>query len=660
MIGSNENGASNDIAVKADLTLDRLRPRLDEVWRTSQITDEKRHEFEVRLNEQWRGLFELLFKLYSSRYDFFFHVEQIVMAAARAWAARPDELCDVDQYRVNKSDWFQSEQIVGGALYVDLFSENLCKLREHVGYFQDLGLTYLHLMPLFAVRPGNNDGGYAISNYRSVDPRLGTIEDLRLLCNDLREVGISLVLDFVFNHTSDDHEWAQQAQAGNREYQEFYYFFADRSEPERYEQTLREIFPMVRRGNFTWHDGMRQWVWTTFNSFQWDLNYRNPAVFRAMLEEMLFLANMGVDILRLDAVAFIWKRLGTSCENLPEAHTLIQAFNRLARIAAPGLLFKSEAIVHPDEVVKYIGVDECQISYNPTLMALLWESLATRKVSLLTQTLRHRFKLPSNTAWVNYLRCHDDIGWTFDDQDAAAIGINAFEHRQFLNDFYTGQFQGSFARGVPFQENVESGDMRISGTMASLAGLEQAIEEEDEAKKELAIRRMLLLHGITLSIGGIPLLYLGEEWGTLNDYDFVKDPAKAGDSRWIHRPKMRWDYLEELDDQIESGNGSIRKRIFRSIQKLIALRKTLPAAAGQGMELIGMSNERILGYLRIHEGHRMIVLANFSEESQTVEGNKLRTAGLGRFFKDMIQEKEYATSEPLVLEPYQILWLNRI
>ncbi|MFT5524362.1 MAG: amylosucrase [Pirellulaceae bacterium] len=660
MIGSNENGASNDIAGKADLTLDRIRPRLDEVWRTSQITDEKRHAFEVRLNEQWRGLFALLFQLYSSRYDFFFHVEQIVMAAARAWAARPDELCDVDRHRINESDWFHSEKIVGGALYVDLFSENLCKLREHVSYFQELGLTYLHLMPLFAVRPGNNDGGYAISNYRSVDPRLGTIEDLRLLCNDLRKVGISLVLDFVFNHTSDDHEWAKQAQAGNPEYQEFYYIFADRGEPERYERTLREIFPMVRRGNFTWHDGMRQWVWTTFNSFQWDLNYGNPAVFRSMLEEMLFLANMGVDILRLDAVAFIWKRMGTSCENLPEAHVLIQAFNRLARIAAPGLLFKSEAIVHPDEVVKYIGEDECQISYNPTLMALLWESLATRNVSLLVQTLRHRFKLPSNTAWVNYLRCHDDIGWTFDDQDAAAIGIDAFNHRLFLNDFYTGQFQGSFARGVPFQENLETGDMRISGTMASLAGLEQAIEEEDEAKKELAIRRMLLLHGITLSIGGIPLLYLGEEWGILNDYDFVKDPAKAGDSRWIHRPKMRWDYLEELNDHIESGNGSIRKRIFKSIQKLIALRKAMPATAGQRMELIGMSNEHILGYVRIREGHRLIVLANFSEQSQTVNGNKLRTAGLGRFFQDVIQEKEYSTSEPLVLEPYQILWLIRI
>ncbi|QDU02951.1 Amylosucrase [Gimesia chilikensis] len=650
----------DEIDFKADLTLQRLQPRLAQVWQESQISDARQHEFELRLDEHWRPLFRLLFELYHDRYDFFFHIEHVLLTAARAWAERREELCELDRHRINEPNWFQSERINGGALYVDLFGENLSKLREHVGYFKDLGLTYLHLMPLFAVRPGNNDGGYAISTYRSVDPRLGTIDDLRLFAADLRKAGISLVLDFVFNHTADDHEWARLAQAGNREFQEYYYIFPDRTEPEKYERTLREIFPTVRRGNFTWHDGMQQWVWTTFNSFQWDLNYTNPAVFRAMLEEMFFIANTGIDILRLDAVAFIWKQMGTSCENLPQAHTLIQAFNRLARIATPGLLFKSEAIVHPDDVVKYISEHECQISYNPTLMALLWESLATRKVNLLVQTLSHRYRLPRNTAWVNYLRCHDDIGWTFDDADAQAIGINAYDHRKFLNDFYTGQFPGSFARGVPFQENFETGDMRISGTMASLAGLEQAIEEDDEEKKELALRRMLLLHGVSLSIGGIPLLYLGEEWGMLNDYDFVKDPAKAGDSRWIHRPKMQWEFLEELDDHRNAGNGSIRTHIYCTTQKLIALRKSLPALAGQEMDLIALANEHVLGYIRINEGNRLIVLANFSEEPQQIDGNKIRTAGLGRFFQNMIDDKTYATSENIVLAPYQILWLNRV
>ncbi len=652
MIGSTSSSPKLDY--DAALSLKRLQPRLADVWHAGHASTESIGTFETRLARHWPRLFRLLFALYGERYDFFYHLEQILITAARAWTERSDDLRRVDNQRLHEPMWFQSERMVGGALYVDLFSENLGKLREHVHYFQDLGLTYLHLMPLFAVRPGNNDGGYAISNYRSVDPRVGTIDDLRRLADDLRAAGIVLVLDFVFNHTADDHYWALQAQAGNREFQDFYYIFPDRTMPDRYERTLREIFPTVRRGNFTWHEGLQQWVWTTFNSFQWDLNYRNPDVFRAMLDEMLFLANTGVDILRLDAVAFIWKEMGTSCENLEPTHQIIQAFNSLASIVAPGLLFKSEAIVHPDDVVRYVSKEECQISYNPTLMALLWESLATREVKLLVQSLSHRHQLPPATTWVNYLRCHDDIGWTFDDADAAAVGIQAYDHRQFLNAFYTGQFQGSFARGVPFQHNTQTGDMRISGTLASLAGLEQAIELDDERLKDMAIRRILLLCGVSLSIGGIPLLYLGEEWGMLNDYDFVKDPSKAGDTRWIHRPKMRWEFLDELHD-----DGSIRRRIFTSLRKLIDLRKRIPAFAGLEMSLVATRNRHVLGFLRTMEGNRIVVLANFCEEPQDVDGNLLRTAGLGRFFTDRISGNSFGTHGQVHLEPYEFVWLER-
>jgi len=655
MIGSKNNSPLPDLDFAADLSLQRLQTRLNEIWVEFSLSVDLQQMFEQRLHAQWRELFAQLHHLYGAKYDFFFHLEQILLTIARGFATRSTELHEADSLKCNDETWFLGEQMVGGALYVDLFSENLGKLREHISYFKKLGLTYLHLMPLFAVRPGNNDGGYAISNYRSVDPRIGTIDDLRDLARDLREAGIVLVLDFVFNHTADDHLWAQQAQAGVREFQEYYYLFDDRTMPDEYEKTLREIFPTVRRGSFSWHDGMQKWVWTTFNNFQWDLNYSNPAVFRAMLDELLFLANTGIDILRLDAVAFIWKELGKDCENLPEAHLLIQAFNACVRIAAPGLLFKSEAIVHPDEVVRYISQEECQISYNPTLMALLWESLATREVKLLVRSLGHRHHLPSGTTWINYLRCHDDIGWTFDDADAAAVGINAYDHRQFLNKFYTGQFNGSFARGVPFQHNPTTGDMRISGTMASLAGLEKAIDEEDEEHKEMAIRRILLLHAVTLSIGGIPLLYLGEEWGMLNDYDFVSDPAKAGDTRWVHRPKMKWEFLDELHDD----DGTLRTRIFNSIKELISVRKKLPALAGLQMELIPLNNPHVLGYVRAFEGNRIVVLANFSDQPQAIDGNHLRTAGMGRFFVDVISNATLTTSGEITLEAYGAYWLQR-
>ena len=648
---------------QADLSRRRLEPKLRLVWDRLAVSHALQEEFSRRLDAHFPRLFNLLLSLYGGRYDFFYHLEQILLTAAEAFATRPEELRRSDRRRVNDPDWFQTQKIVGGALYVDLFSGNLAKLADSIDYFKQLGLTYLHLMPLFAVRPGDNDGGYAISDYRAVDPRLGTIEDLRRLADRLREAGILLVLDFVFNHTSEDHRWAKLAQSGDPEYQEFYYLYPDREVPDQYQQTLREIFPTVRRGSFTWHDGMQRWVWTTFNSFQWDLNYSNPSVFRAMADEMLFIAGTGIDILRLDAVAFIWKQMGTSCENLPQAHTIIQAFNALTQIAAPGLLFKSEAIVHPDDVVKYISPDECQMSYNPTLMALLWESLATRRTDLLCRSLSRYHQLPSHTAWVNYLRCHDDIGWTFDDADAAVLGINAYDHRQFLNRFYSGQFEGSFARGIPFQENQQTGDMRIAGTLASLAGLEWAIEQEDQDEIELSIARMLLLQGVTLSIGGIPLLYVGEEWGMINDYEFVKDPAKAGDTRWVHRPAMRWEFLEDLDETLDSDDRqherSIRRRIFRSLQKMIQCRQTSPALAGSEMHLVTTDNPHLLAFVRTHDGSRLLVLANFSEHPQRLHSNRFRTAGLSRFMQDTLTGEEYRTSVDLWMRPYQILWLKR-
>ncbi|HMA33410.1 MAG TPA: alpha-amylase family protein, partial [Chloroflexia bacterium] len=441
---------------QAELSLARIVPRLDAHFAAT-ADPVAWAAFRTRLTTHFGTLFPLLLHLYGQHYDFFYHLEQTLAMAARMWLARPPELQALDAAREAHPDWFQAQQLAGGVCYVDLFAGTLAGIRARIPYFKELGLTYLHLMPPFRAPAGNNDGGYAVSSYREINPALGTMAELAELAGALRQEGISLVLDFVFNHTSDEHTWAQRALAGDIDYQEYYYMFPDRTLPDAYERTLREIFPAQRPGSFTWRPDLGRWVWTTFNSFQWDLNYANPAVFTSMAEELLFLANQGVEVLRLDAVAFIWKQMGTPCENLPEAHLLIQAFNAVVRLAAPALLFKSEAIVHPDEVIKYIRPDECQLSYNPLLMALLWNALATRDVRLLAQSLRERFPIDPRCAWVNYVRCHDDIGWTFDDAVAARLGINGYDHRQFLNQFYTGRFGGSFARGVPFQENPRTG-----------------------------------------------------------------------------------------------------------------------------------------------------------------------------------------------------------
>lgn len=610
-------------------TIRRLLPRIEAALAAEIASDPSSWQiFTRRLETHFPTLFARYFELYGTRYDFAFHLEDLLLSLARACFTRPADLRQLDIEREQNPDWFLSNQMLGGVIYVDLFAGDLEGVRSKIPYFKELGLTYLHLMPLFKVPAGENDGGYAVSSYREVHAPLGTMEQLAALARDLRANGISTVVDLVFNHTSDEHIWAQQAKAGDEDAQEIYRIFPDRSLPNAYERTLREIFPEEHPGSFSLlppppnsvlrnlgegpGDGAG-WVWTTFHRYQWDLNYANPAVFNRMTEEMLFLANQGIEVIRLDAVAFIWKEMGTGCENLPQAHTLIRAFNATARIAAPALLFKSEAIVHPDDVVKYIDPAECQLSYNPLLMALLWESLATRKVTLLSQALATRYSLPTQTAWVNYVRCHDDIGWTFSDEDARQLGIHGDDHRRFLNEFYRGRFPGSFARGLPFQENPKNGDCRISGATASLAGLEKAISQEGPTEVELAIRRILLIHGVILFAGGIPLLYLGDEIGTLNDYDYENDPAKARDSRWVHRPRADWMYYEK-----RKSHQTTEGRIFAGLQKLTALRKKHAAFSGGKLNIIETKNEHVLGFTRLYEGKQALVFANFSETEQIV------------------------------------------
>lgn len=639
---------------EASRALERLLPRIRTELSAARASDPVGWEaFETRLHREWPRLFRILIHLYGQNYDCFYHLEQILLVAARAWAERPADLRTLDARREAEPRWFQSQRMLGVMLYVDLFATNLDGLRARLPYLKQLGITYLHLMPLFRAPAGNNDGGYAVSSYREVAPALGTMEQLSALAADLRAEGISLVVDFVFNHTSDEHSWALQARAGDPTYEAFYFIFPDRSLPDQYDATLREIFPTVRRGSFTWDAALRRWIWTTFNSFQWDLNYANPEVFRAMAEELLFLANAGVEILRLDAVAFIWKRMGTDCENQPEAHLIIQAYNALAQIAAPALAFKSEAIVHPDEVLKYIRRDEAKLSYNPLFMALCWEALATREVKLLSYSLAKRWQIPPDCAWINYLRSHDDIGWTFDDDDAREVGIDPWGHRRFLNAFYTGNHSASFARGVPFQANPATGDARISGTLASLAGLEDALAVGDAGLIDLAVRRILLLHSLILSAAGIPLLFSGDELATLNDYGYVRDPAKADDSRWVHRVAFDWERAAQRHDMADPA-GYVHQELLR----LIALRQEQPAFGGGTLEIFATGNPQLLGYVRQHGGQRISMVANFSERPQPLAGNLLRLNGIGYRFYDLNSGVRIRAGEVLILAPYQFLWLQ--
>ena len=637
----------------AAMSLDRLLPRLESRF-ADQVDDDEWEGYLNRLRQHFPRLFSGLHALYREHYDFFYHLESILASATEMWIHRPKELMALDALRETDPQWFQSQRMIGAMCYVDLFAGDLAGLRERIPYLTGLGVNYLHLMPVFKVPAGDNDGGYAVSSYREVNPALGTMDQLAGLASELRHHGISLCLDFVFNHTSDEHEWARRALNGDTEYQRYYRIFPDRVLPDAYEQTMTPVFPDEHPGSFTYRNRMKKWVWTTFHNYQWDLNYENPVVFNRMLEEMLFLANQGVEILRLDAVAFVWKQLGTDCQNLPEAHIIIQSFNALVSIAAPAMVFKSEAIVHPDEVRKYISEEECQLSYNPQLMALLWNSLATHKVDILRHAMQQRFAIPANCAWVNYVRCHDDIGFAFSDDDLKSSEYDPAAHRRFLSEFYTGRFPDSFAHGMPFQENRTTGEARISGTCAALAGLEKALEENDELQIELAIQRILLLHGIILTIGGIPLIYLGDEIGMLNDYGYERDTDKVGDTRWLHRAAFDWTRAEACREP-----DTIPGRIYQDLLRLIQIRQQNPALDRAETEIVESGNEHVFAYFRTNGDYSVLVLANFSATQQPIEGRRLRMLGLRKSVVDLVAGRTIVAAHSLEMEPYDFMILAR-
>ena len=619
---------------------DKILKRLSSTLKT-----QAKHAWPVlqpRLQQQLPVLLALYLRLYGDLYDCYFHLEQLLKLLAKSAAARPDYLQQEDS---SPQDWHKAEAALGAACYVDLFANDFKGLAERIPYLKKTGINYLHLMPLFKAPVPNSDGGYAVSDYRQTMPELGTMPQLAELMAQLHQQGIKPVLDFVFNHTSDEHAWAEKAKAGDPTYREFYFFFTEQ-ERDQFAPSLREIFPTIRRGSFTQDPSSGLWIWTTFNNFQWDLNYANPAVFNAMAEEMLFLANQGASVLRLDALAFVWKQAGTSCENLPKAHTLIQAFNAVAQIAAPSLQFKSEAIVHPDEVVKYIAPTECQLSYNPLLMALLWNSLATRKTRLMTESLQRRFAIDPMCSWVNYIRCHDDIGWTFDDNVAWQLGINPDHHRQFLNQFYTGQFPGSFASGVKFQENPATGDCRVAGMLASLAGVEKAQQSQNAEHLQHALARIYLLNSVILSIGGLPLLYQGDELGLLNDYSYLDDPAKADDSRWVNRVRVH-------DEQFTAANQpeTISGQIYQQLQQLIRCRARLPVLGHGETKILSCSSPHLFSYQRTTAEEQLLCLVNFSEHMQQSDD-----LGHGQWLEQLTGKP--MTGNRLMLKPYQVLWLS--
>ncbi len=636
--------------------LDRLKP---ETRRR-----DLRH-FYTRLGANFYAIHSLFHHLYGGRDDFETQMVRLVEVMAAQYIERSDELRAIDNEREQNHNWFLSQEWVGMALYTDGFAQNLQGVQEHIPYLQELGINILHLMPMLKCPQGASDGGYAVSDAREIDERVGTLEDLRTLAHDMRRRNMLLTLDVVVNHTSDEHEWAIRAREGNPKYQNYYYIFANREIPDMFEQTMPEIFPETAPGNFTFDEQMGKWAMTVFNAYQWDLNYSNPEVFIEMLDIILFWANQGADIVRLDAVAFLWKKIGTSCQNEREAHLILQLMKDCSQVTAPGVLFIAEAIVAPVEITKYFGEDaviakECEIAYNATFMALLWEAVATKNAKLLDQGIRSLPDKLDRATWLNYVRCHDDIGLGFDDADIVRAGYEPYAHRRFLVDYFTGVYGDSPARGQPFGRNDKTGDARISGALASLAGLESALESGDPDAVQRSIDVILLLHSMVMSFGGIPLLYYGDEIGTINDCTFLEDASKAHDNRWMHRPKIDWETAA-----LRSQHGTVQNRIFEGLKKMIAVRKSTTAFADyNNRQLIETGNPHLFVFSRNNPfllNNTVLVVGNFDAKPQSLTLGDLGPRGQLDYsqLRDLYSgESPTLFKDQLVVPPFRFYWLS--
>jgi amylosucrase len=598
----------------------------------------------------WEGL--------ATVYDASAVLPEVVSVIATVHGARSERLRQRDRERILRPDWFQSADAVGYVAYADLFAGNLNGIDAHIPYLTELGVTYLHLMPLLTPRPGANDGGYAVMDYRSVRSDLGTMDDLAHLASDLHDAGISVTLDLVLNHVAREHPWAEKAKGGDPRYRDYFYVYPDRTVPDQYEETLPEVFPAFAPGNFTWDDALDGWVWTTFNEWQWDVNWSNPDVFVEYADIIGFLANQGADCVRLDAIAFTWKRMGTNCQNQPEVHALTQALRAAARIMAPALIFKAEAIVGPQDVVAYLGQGAhagkvSDLAYHNSLMVQIWSALAARDGRLLATALSRFAPIPVTTAWATYLRCHDDIGWAIDDADAEEVGFDGYGHRSFLAEFYAGEFAGSFARGMHFQSNPETGDRRTSGSAASLAGIEAALVAASPASLETALSRLTCAYAMVFGFGGLPLLYMGDELGLLNDLTYLEDPQKAADNRWVHRPAMDWSLATG-----HAQRGGVADRVFQAIHRLIEARRDMPALhASVTTEASVTEDPAVLIFRRRHAAGSVVQVYNLSESTRVLWPGAIEPLTAGPL-REHVSGEVVDLSRPVTLPPYAAWWLT--
>lgn len=563
---------------------------------------------------------------------------------------RSTELKKRDIKKEKNPDWFKEKEMLGMMLYIDNFAGNLKGVEKKLAYLKECNVNCLHLMPFLDTPKGKSDGGYAVADFRKVRPDLGTMKDLARLTEKCHENGMNVCMDFVMNHTSEEHEWAKRARAGEGEYMSRYFFYDNGDIPARYEETVPQVFPTTAPGNFTWLPEIGHYVLTTFYPYQWDLNYRNPRVFNEMMYNFLFLANQGIDIIRIDAVPYIWKELGTSCRNLKEVHTIVRMMRMIAEIVCPSVILLGEVVMEPEKVVPYFGTvekPECHMLYNVTTMVTTWNSIATRDIRLLKKQMDIVSRLPKQYTFLNYLRCHDDIGWGLDFDTMKQWGMEEPSHKRYLNDYFTGKIADSISRGELYNDDPVTQDARFCGTTASMCGIEAAGFEGNAEKMQTAIQEDLMLHAYMLTQSGIPMLYSGDELGQVNDYSYKDDAEKASDSRYLHRGAFLWELADKRKDL-----STVQGQLFQMLNRLEQIRRQENVFSQEAeVYTYDVHNDSILGILREYKGERFIALFNFSESEQTAW---MQEEGI---FRNLVNGEIVEVKDP-VLKGYEFVWMK--
>ena len=563
---------------------------------------------------------------------------------------RSTELKKRDIKKEKNPDWFKEKEMLGMMLYIDNFAGNLKGVEKKLAYLKECNVNCLHLMPFLDTPKGKSDGGYAVADFRKVRPDLGTMKDLARLTEKCHENGMNVCMDFVMNHTSEEHEWAKRARAGEGEYMSRYFFYDNGDIPARYEETVPQVFPTTAPGNFTWLPEIGHYVLTTFYPYQWDLNYRNPRVFKEMMYNFLFLANQGMDIIRIDAVPYIWKELGTSCRNLKEVHAIVRMMRMIAEIVCPSVILLGEVVMEPEKVVPYFGTvekPECHMLYNVTTMATTWNSIATRDIRLLKKQMDIVSRLPKQYTFLNYLRCHDDIGWGLDFDTMKQWGMEEPSHKRYLNDYFTGKIADSISRGELYNDDPVTQDARFCGTTASMCGIEAAGFEGNAEKMQTAIQEDLMLHAYMLTQSGIPMLYSGDELGQVNDYSYKEDAEKVSDSRYLHRGAFLWELADKRKDL-----STVQGQLFQMLNRLEQIRRQENVFSQEAeVYTYDVHNDSILGILREYKGERFIALFNFSENEQTAW---MQEEGI---FRNLVNGEIVEVKDP-VLKGYEFVWMK--